>query len=239
MNGSPLSWQARQIHPFEEGISLVRKYLYLAAVAASAAVLIPATSAEAAGHVLTIKKTGGTAVKVGAVLKSGLAKGTSAVFTLGTQKLTCKSASFSAKVTTNPPKPGTAKESLTAQKLGKCTINVAGITLKSIKVNNLPYKVSVSDAKGHPVKITGHSKTKPIKVTVTVTFQGNPIVCSYKATTVKGAASNKGNKITFTKQKFTKASGGSLCPAGPALFTATFGPVVDSSVTGSPKVFVN
>ena len=41
----------------------MRKYFYLAAVAASAAVVaLPATSAYAAGHVLTIKKTGGTAV---------------------------------------------------------------------------------------------------------------------------------------------------------------------------------
>ena len=230
-----------QIHPFEEGISLVRKYLYLAAVVASAVVVVlPATSAEAAGHVLTIKKTGGTAVKVGAVLKSGLAKGTSAVFTLGTQKLTCKSSSFSAKVKTNPAKPGTATESLTAQKFGKCTINVTGITLKSIKVKNLPYKVSVSDAKGHPVKITGQSKTKPVSVTATVAISPtSTISCTYKAGTVKGSASNTGNKITFSKQKFTKSSGSSLCPAGPALFSATFGPVVDSSVTGSPKVFVN
>jgi hypothetical protein len=87
------------------------------------------------------------------------------------------------------------------------------------------------------VKITGQSKTKPIAVTVTVTVSGNDVVCSYKAGTVSGHASNKGNKITFTKQKFTKTSG-ALCPAS-ANFTAAFGPVVDSSVTGSPKVFVN
>ena len=84
--------------------------------------------------------------------------------------------------------------------------------------------------------ISGTSKTKPIKVTVTVAFQGSPITCSYKATSVKGSASNTGNTITFSKQKFTKTSG--ICPAS-ANFSATFGPVTDSSVTGSPKVFVN
>ena len=75
---------------------------------------------------LTINKTGGTAVKTGAVLKAGLAKGKTAVFALGTEKLTCKSASFSAKVTANPPKPGTATESLTSQKFSNCTVNVSG-----------------------------------------------------------------------------------------------------------------
>ena len=218
----------------------MRKYLYLAAVAASAAVVaLPATSAYAAGHVLTIKKTGGTAVKVGAVLKAGLVTGTSAVFSLGSEKLTCKAGKFSAKVKSNPVKPGKATESLTAQSFSKCTVNVSGITFKSIKVKNLPFKATVSDATGFPVKVSGHSKTKPILVTVDgdVSAPTVRVACSYKAASVSGHASNKGNKITFSKQKFTKSSG-ALCPAS-ANFTATFGPVVDSSVTGSPKVFVN
>jgi hypothetical protein len=178
-----------------------------------------------------------TAVKTGAVLKAGLAKGKTAVFSLGTEKLTCKSASFSAKVTGNPGKPGKATESLTSQKFSKCTVSVSGITFKSIKVSNLPYKVTVSDAKGFPVTISGSSKSKPIAVTVTVTVGVNPVTCSYKATSVKGSSSNTGNTITFSKQKFTRTAG-ALCPAS-ASFSATFGPVTDSSVKGSPKVFVN
>jgi hypothetical protein len=175
---------------------------------------------------------------VGAVLKASLVTGTSAVFSLGTEKLTCKAAKFSAKVTANPVKPGTAKESLTAQSFSKCKVTgIAGVTFKSLKVKNLPFHATVSDAKGFPVKITGQSKTKPILVTVTVTFGGNDVVCSFKAASVSGHALNKGSKITFSKQKFTK-TGGALCPAS-ANFTAAFGPVVDSSVSGSPKVFVN
>jgi hypothetical protein len=216
----------------------VRKYLYLAAVAASAAVVaLPATSAYAAGHVLTINKTGGTAVKVGAVLKSGLASGTSAVFSLGSEKLTCTSAAVSATVMTNPVKPGTATESLTAATISKCKVSgFPGVTFKSIKVKNLPYKVSVSDAAGDPVKVSGQSKTKPMLVTVTVTLNGNSFSCSYKAASISGHASNTGNTLAFSKQKLTKSSG--PCPAT-ANFSATFGPVTDSSVTGSPKVFVN
>jgi len=230
-----------QIRPLQEGHGQVRKYLYLAATVAAAAavVAVPATSAYAAGHVLTIKKTGGTAVKKGAVLKASLVKGTTAVFSLGSMKLTCKVAKFSAKVTSNPVKPGTAKESVTAQSFSKCTVNMAGITVKSIKAKNLPFKATVSDAKGFPVKITGQSKTKPVAVTATVAVQGvGTVSCSYKAGTVSGHATNTGNKITFTKQKFTRTSTNTLCPAS-ANFAAAFGPVVDSSVTGSPKVFIN
>jgi len=216
----------------------VRKYLYLAAVAAAAAVVaVPATSAYAAGHVLTINKVGGTAVHVGAVLKSGLAKGTSAVFALGSQKLTCTSAAAKATVKTNPVKPGTATESLTAVTISKCKVSgFPGVTFKSLKVKNLPYKVSVGDATGFPVKVSGQSKTKPMLVTVNVSLNGTPFSCSYKAASISGHASNTGNKITFSKQKLTKASG--PCP-GTANFSATLGPVTDSSVTGSPKVFVN
>ncbi len=171
------------------------------------------------------------------MLKSGLATGKTATFSLGTEKLTCKSASFTSKVTANPAKPGKATESVTAQTFAKCTTNVSGITVKSIKVSNLPYKATVSDAAGFPVTITGSSTTKPVKVTVTVAVSGNPVTCSYKAGTVKGAASNTGSTITFTKQKYSKVSG-ALCP-GSANFSAVFGPVRDTSVTGSPKVFVN
>lgn len=218
----------------------MRKSLFLAAAAAasSAVLMLPATSAFAAGHVLTTGKTGGPAVAVGAVLKSGLLTGKTATFSLGTEKLTCKVATFAAKVTANPSKPGTATESLTAQKFSKCTVNQSGITVNSITANNLPYKVSVSDATGDPVTIKGSSSTKPVKLTVVASGGGITVKCSYTATTVKGAASNTGNTVTFSKQKFTKVSGNNLCPAS-ANFSAVFGPVKDTSVTGSPKVFVN
>ena len=216
----------------------MRKYLYLAAVAASAAVVVlPAATAYAASNVLTISKTGGTSVKTSAVLTSGLAKGTSAVFSLGSEKLTCKASKLSATVKTNPAKPGTATESLAAPSFATCTVNVTGVTFKSIKFANVPYKLSVSDATGFPVKVSEQSSTKPILVTVTVTFQGNAVVCTYKASSVSGHASNTGNSIAFSKQKLSLKTG-ALCPAS-ANFSATYGPVVDSSVTGSPKVFVN
>ena len=70
------------------------------------------------------------------------------MFSLGTEKLTCKSGTFSAKVTSNPLKPGKAAESLTGQSFSKCTVNVANVTFKSLKAKNLPFNVTVSDAQG-------------------------------------------------------------------------------------------
>ena len=221
----------------------MRKYLCLAAAVASAAIVaLPAISADAAvTRVLTIRKVGGPAVRSGAVLKAHLVKGTSAVFSLGTGtiKLTCTSASFSATVRSNPAKPGSATESLTAVNVAKCTFSgIQGVTFKSLKFKNLPYKVSVSDAKGFPVKVSELSTTMPLKFTATVSAGGNTFSCSYKAASIAGHASNTGNTVAFSKQKFTKAGGSTVC-IGPAHLSAKFGPVRDTSVTNSPKVFVN
>ncbi len=224
----------------------MRKYLYLATAAASVAVLAAPLAASATtasgGHVLTVGKAGGTAVKTGAVLKASLAKGTTAMFTIGSgskeQKLTCKSASFTAKVTSNPSKPAKATESLTAQSISKCTTNVSGIKVMKVGVENLPYKVSVGDGKGDPVAVNASKKSKPIELFATAGASGLSVTCTYKITTLKGSASNKGSTIAISKQKFKKVSGGGFCPAS-ALFSATFGPVKDTSVKGSPAVFVN
>jgi hypothetical protein len=227
----------------------VRKYLYIAMAAASAAVLAAPIVADAApsaaSHVLTIKKVHGTAVKTGAVLKASLAKGTTAKFVIGSGTsaitVTCKSSSFSAKVLKNPVAPAMATESVTAESIAKCTTSLNGLTLGSIKSLNLPYKSTVSDKKGLPVTVSG-TKTKPIELKASATFSGMPITCIYMAAKAVGVASNKGNTITFTKQKLTVVTMGSssICAGiGPATFSAKYGPVQDTSVTGKPAVFVN
>jgi hypothetical protein len=221
----------------------VRKYLVFAMAAASVSVLAAPVVASAAPtakpHVLTVGKAGGSAVKVGAKLTASLAKGTTAIFSLGSMKLTCKSANFTAKVTSNPTRPGKALESLTAQTISKCTTNVAGIKIKSTKTSNLPYKVSVSDATTDPTLITGQSAKKPIELSATASFAGHSFTCPYTAKSVKGTASNKGNTLTVSKQKFLLIKGSNgLCPTS-ANFSAVFGPVRDASVKGSSKVFVN
>lgn len=224
----------------------MRKYFYIGVLVATALVAaLPAAAAAAAPvHVLTTGKVRGPAVKPGAVLKASLKSRTSVVFANSLGKLTCSRSTFTAKVTANPAKgakPATAKESIAAETFGGCTIHVTGfkVTIKSIKVANLPYNATVSDAKGNPVRISGRTKAKPLLLTVTVQIgTGKPFTCGVKAASISGTWSNRGNATAFVKQKFTKSSGGAFCPAS-GTFSATYGPVKDTSVKGSPAVFVN
>ncbi len=123
--------------------------------------------------------------------------------------------------------------------MAKCRVSgFQGLTFKSLKFKNLPYKVTVSDATGFPVKVSEQSTTMPLKFTAMIKLNGNAFSCSYKAASAAGQASNTGNMVAFSKQKFPKAGGNAAC-LGPAHLSAKFGPVRDTSVTNSPKVFVN
>ncbi len=222
------------------------KYVYMVAAAAAALLIAaPMVPAEAAAaHVLTIGHKGGTAVSRGAVLKSGLAKTTKATFTIGKMTVKCTSATLTAKVTSNPAASGTAvaRASVTASTLGKCS--VPGVKSIAVAAHNLPYNATVSAAKGNPVKVSGTSKSKPLSLTATIVVIGIPkFTCTYTAVSISGKASNTGNVISFSKQKYTfsKGSNKTLCTSvgKTASFSATYGPVTDTSVKGSPKVFVN
>ena len=148
------------------------KYVYMVAAAASALLIAaPATFAEAATpSVLTIGKTGGPAVSKGDVLTSGLAKKTTATFTVGKMTVNCASATFKGKVTSNPAATGSAMatESVTASALSKCAVKGMTSTKISITANNLPYVATVSAAKGNPAKVSGTSKSKPISLTAKI-----------------------------------------------------------------------
>jgi len=221
----------------------VRKYLYLAVAAASAAVLAAPIVADAApaaahSHVLTVKKVRGTAVKPGAILTANLARGSSAVFSLSGIVITCHQSSFTAKVIKNPTAPGKATESITNETIGKCTVNIPMAKVGKTTISNRPYNSSVSDKKHFPVVVSGRTKSKPIELSATASLNGQSISCTYKAASIMGSASNKGSTITIVKQKFTKAGGAMICPAT-ATLTVTYGPVKDTSVRGKPAVFVN
>jgi hypothetical protein len=211
--------------------------IILAAMGAAAAIVVmtPMAASAATVDVLTISKAGGTNVKVGAVLKASLKSGTDATFfSPGTTTgITCAKSGFTQKVTTNPAKPGTADVSVTAQTFSSCTSNVTGVTsVTSVTAEALPYKTTISDAKGDPVTVAAPSATIDLNTEV------GAISCTYKATSIKGAASNTGQKVTFTNQTLTFSSGSSLCPTS-GDFSATYGPVKDTSVKGDPHVFVN
>jgi hypothetical protein len=217
----------------------------LMAGAAAAAALVTAVSmattasaATAVTHdVLTITKAKGTNVKVGAVLKASLKPKTSAKFVSGGITVTCTKSSFTAKVTSNPRSPGTARESLTAQTATSCKLSgLPGVSVKSVVVKKLPYKTTVSSAKNHPVTVANASTTLNLKAGTST------ISCTFGAKKLSGKASNTGQVISFTKQGFKLTGGNALCGTPgktTGSFTATYGPVRDTSVKGSPKVFVN
>lgn len=213
----------------------MRKGVLTAAAATAMLAAFPVAASAATHHVLTTKKVGGANVAVGATLKASLKSGTKATFyEPGTKTgVTCSKSSFTSKVTKNPAAPGTATESLTAQTLGGCKTNINGATsVKSVKVLKLPYTATVSDSAGDPVTVSKLSTKLTLKTVIGV------VSCTYGAASIKGKASNTGNLITFKNQVFTLSSGSSACPAS-GDFSATFGPVKDTSASGSPAVFVN
>jgi hypothetical protein len=233
----------------------MRKYRYLALAAgvaavlsmsAGAAVAASAHSAAAAKPVLTIGKVGGTAVRSKAKLSASLEKGTKVGVSIGSAAGTCKSASFAATVVKNPSAKGKATLSITSEAIGDCpAIKVDGFTATvTLKAINLPYVGTISTAKNDPVVIAGSSKSKPTGFDATVKVSGvGTLSCIFTATSATGHASNKHNTVAFSHQTFAldaKASSGLCSDAGTkAAFTVTFGPVVDKSVKGSPKVFIS
>ncbi len=205
------------------------------------AVLPMAAASAATPHVLTIAKVGGVAVQPGQIIQAPLKTGTKATFfSPGTTTgVSCAVAKVTNKVLTNPLKPGTATESLTAQTFSGCTTNIPGTTsVQSVKVLNLPYRSAISDTTGPPFPVT---VTKPgglLKTSISINSVLGLLTCTYTAAKLSGKATNVGNADTFKNQTFTLSSGSSACPAKGA-FSATFGPKKDISVTGAPLVFVN
>jgi hypothetical protein len=231
------------------------KFRYLALATAGVMVLAaPASAAYAASAhpaaskskpVLTIKKKGGTAVEKGAKLTASLVKGTKVHVALGSPAvftITCKSSSLKAKVTANPSRPGKATLDVTGWSIGKCPKSVSGVTLNGIAALNLPYDATVS-TKGDAVTISGHKKSKPVGFEASVTVGSTSATCRFTAAAVSGLASNTGNKVSFSNQSFTLAKHSSaLCKdagATTATMSAAYGPVRDTSVHGSPKVFIS
>lgn len=228
------------------------KFRYLALATASIMVLaMPAGVAYAASAhpaaskskpVLTVGRKGGPAVKKGAKLTASLVKNTKVTLALGSLiTLRCKSSTIKAKVTANPSGPGKATLSVTGWSI-KCPKSVDGVTLNGVTAVNLPYDAIVSSAKGDPVTIAGHKKSKPLGFKASITAGTTKATCIFTAATLSGHASNIGNKVSFKGQPFALASGSSgVCSTfgvTTATFSATYGPVRDTSVKHSPKVFI-
>jgi hypothetical protein len=217
--------------------------LAAAALIATAVGLFIAAPAHAAGtsDVLTTGSVGGANVAVNDVISSSLKSGTSAKFTTqsgGTSGVTCTASTFTGTVLTNPAAGGDATESLTAQTFGSCTSNITGVTaVQSIIVNNLPYNADVNGT-SKAITLTGGT-AGVIQATVKLSTLFGTVTCAYQANsnTITGTTSNTDNSLAFTNAGFSKSSGPIVCPST-SFLTATYAPAADTTVTGSPAVFV-
>ncbi|MFE7861032.1 Tat pathway signal sequence domain protein [Streptomyces sp. NPDC101209] len=211
----------------------------LATTALTTLALLPATAASADGSVLTYGSAGGNAVSVGDVLTSSLASGTKATLATssgGSSGITCTGSTLSATVTDNPAAPGTATESATSQTFSGCSSNVFGVTgVRSITVNGLPYTTSA--ASDGTVTVTP-AAGGTIQTTVVLSTLLGSVTCVYQAPSLAAVSSNSDNSLSFSNQAFSKVSGSGLCAAN-GYFSASYAPIADSSVSGSPAVFTN
>ena len=162
---------------------------------------------------------------------ASLSKGTTATFVLGTNTVTCKDASFVQKVTRNPAAPGTAATSLKSLTFGVCSGASGPVTATAL---GLPYKATISDATGFPVLVTGKGSATPTQINLSL---ASSITCTYVAGTFKGKSTR--DVITVTKQNFATVSTASTICLPVVSYSAKYRPVTDTSVRGSPAVFVN
>jgi hypothetical protein len=198
--------------------------------------------ADDAVSVLTLGSTAGSNVAVGDVLSAAVATGTTADFATssgGTTGIKCAASQFTAAVVDNPVAPGVAIESTTAQTFGSCTANILGVTkVTSVTVNNVPFATTVDSVTG-AVTVSG-TETAPIQTTLVLGTILGSVTCVYTAVdgSITGTSSNTDNSIGFADQAFAKSSGPITCPAS-GFFTATYAPVLDTSVDGTPAVYTN
>ncbi|MFD7417479.1 Tat pathway signal sequence domain protein [Kitasatospora purpeofusca] len=222
----------------------IRTCLALAAAAATLAVgAVPASAAPtapAAVPVLTTGDAAGAAVAAGDTLVASLAAGTKATFysaTTGATGVTCGVSPFTARALTNPDAPGTATASLTGMSFGSCTANVTGVTsVKSLTVGNLAYSLSLGG--GQPVVLAAGA-AGPIQASAVLNSWFGTLTCTYQLSgAFTGTSDNATHTLSFRNEHFVKSGGSGLCP-GEGYFSATYGPLADSSRAGSPVVHVN
>lgn len=220
----------------------MRKQLLAVAIAATGTLLAVAPSLPASAATVPVLTAGsagasGTPVAMGDTVTASLLSGTTSTLSTSSGNITCPTSTFTATVTSNPASPGTADESLTAQTFAGCTAKITGVTsVKSISVLNLAYNAAVSDSSNTLTLTAGSSGALEVSAALN-TILGT-ITCDYTASSLTGTTSNTNNSVTFTSQATTLLSGSGLCPKS-GTFSAAYGPTQDTTMAGSPAVFVN
>jgi len=218
-------------------------YLGIAAAAAmSVALLGTPALADDPINVLTTGSVGGANVANGDLLSASLATGTTADFATTSGSTTgvhCSVSAFDATVVDNPVAPGVATESTTAQTFSSCTANILGVvSVTSVVVNNAPFATTVDSSTG-VVTVTG-TTAAPIQTTLVLRTILGSATCVYQANggSITGVTGSTDSSISFANQQFNKFSGSATCPSN-GYFTASYSPILDTSVTDSPAVYTN
>jgi hypothetical protein len=211
----------------------MRTRLLSAALAAAGvlALAISPAAAAAAVPVLTLSN-GTTPVGAGDVLAAGAKSGTTSTITTtsgGSTAITCNTTAFSANVTMNPPKPGTATLSITALTLTGCTSNIQGIAkINSVTLNDLPYVASITPANGGGTVTVDAGPTGPIQLTESLQTELGAVTCVYTDSSLAGTYINADSAMAFTNQQLTLKSGPPICPKN-SFLNVDLAPVVDTT----------
>ncbi|WP_194922223.1 hypothetical protein [Catenulispora rubra] len=220
-------------------------------VAAAVAVLTTATvigtaSAAAPVGVLTFGAPGpgGPNIPAGQVLTGNLQPGTNATFYTtpgGPVGTTCSVSNIGVQVLNNPAAPGVAVTKLVALGFGSCVSTIPGSTVLSVTENNLPNNnVLFNDAAGFPVQVVPAGA--PVQLTIVESVPGAIFNCVWRpgGAINQGNYANPGNQLIVTNQKIQLIAGPAGPCGGPLQFLSfTYQPLLDSSIAGTPPVFVN
>ncbi|ACU75487.1 conserved hypothetical protein [Catenulispora acidiphila DSM 44928] len=226
----------------------LKAFAVAAAVAALATVAVVGTASAAAAPVSVLTYgapgPGGPNVAPGQVLTGNLQPGTKATFLTapgGGVGTFCSVSNIGVQVLANPTAPGVAVSKLAALGFGGCVSTIPGSTVLSVTENNLPNNnVLFNDSAGFPVQFVPAGA--PVQLTIVESVPGAVLNCVWQpvGSIYQGNYANPGNRLIVLNQKIQLMSG----PPGPCggtlqFMSFTYQPVVDSSVPGSPPVFVN
>ena len=183
---------------------------------------LSSAGAAAPSEVLATVSANGPSVTVGDVLTQNLV--------LTGPDIGCTSGSAQETVLSNPASPAVADLNMTDVAFSGCTATSDNFPM-TLTADGLPYSpLTISDTSGDQVGIGSTSFTAVIDAGALGTY-----TCSLASSGMTGTWSNDTNAMSFSDQDFT-ASGDRLC--SDVAISITLGPVVDSSASGSPAVYV-
>ena len=215
-----------------------------AVIGTAAAAAAPAAAAPV--NVLTYGAPGpgGPNVPPGHVLTGNLQAGTQATFLTapgGPVGTRCSVSNIGVQVLGNPVAPGVATTRLSALGFGGCVSTIPGSTVLSVTENNLPNNnVLFNDAAGFPVQFVPAGA--PVQLTIVESVPGAVLNCVWQpvGSIYQGNFANPGNRLIVANQRIQLVGGPAGPCGGPLQFMSfTYQPVVESSIPGTPPVFVN